>query len=465
MRILLVGSGGREHALAQALAASPTCSELHCAPGNPGIARIATCHDVAVDDLGGLVALAHHLEAGLVVIGPELPLVLGLGDALRRARIPVFGPSSGAALVEGSKAFSKKLMLAAGVPTARYWTCSDSDAALRAVDELGGACVVKADGLAAGKGVAVCPDRAERARRRSRRCLVGGAFGEAGRTVVVEELLVGDEVSLLALCHGQTARPLAAAQDFKRVGDGDTGPNTGGMGAYSPVPWFDDAATAEAARLVHEPLLAELARRGIPFSGCLYAGLMLTADGPRVLEYNVRFGDPETQALVARFDGDLAAALAAIAHGAPDEVALGVRGDAAVTLVLAAPGYPEATRTGQPIEGIERAEALRGRQRPARRHRAARRPARRRRRAACSASPRPRRRCTLARERAHGGRAGDRIRRQARAQRHRAARSPGGRTCLRSRPTSTPSPSPTPSPAEMDDMIPGLEATARWSGS
>ncbi len=359
MRILLVGSGGREHALAQALAASPTCSELHCAPGNPGIARVATCHGVAVDDLGGLVALAHHLEAGLVVIGPELPLVLGLGDALRRARIPVFGPSSGAALVEGSKAFSKKLMEAAGVPTARHWTCSEIDAALRAVDELGGACVVKADGLAAGKGVAVCPDR-ETARTAIEASLVGGAFGEAGHTVVVEELLVGDEVSLLALCHGQAAHPLAAAQDFKRVGDGDTGPNTGGMGAYSPVPWFDDRATAEAARLVHEPLLAELAHRGIPFSGCLYAGLMLTADGPRVLEYNVRFGDPETQALVARFDGDLAAALAAIAHGAPDDVALAVSSEAAVTIVLAAPGYPEATRTGQEIDGIERAEALPG---------------------------------------------------------------------------------------------------------
>jgi phosphoribosylamine---glycine ligase len=359
MRILLVGSGGREHALAQALVASPTRSELHCAPGNPGIARIATCHDVAVDDVGGLVALAHHLEAGLVVIGPELPLVLGLGDALRRARIPVFGPSAGAALVEGSKAFSKKLMAAADVPTALYWACSDVEAARRAVDELGGACVVKADGLAAGKGVTVCPDR-EAALAAIEASLVNGAFGEAGSTVVIEELLVGDEVSLLALCHGQTARPLAAAQDFKRVGDGDTGPNTGGMGAYSPVPWFDAAATAEAARLVHEPLLAELAHRGIPFSGCLYAGLMLTADGPRVLEYNVRFGDPETQALLARLDGDLTTALAAIAHGAPEDVALGVRGDAAVTLVLAAPGYPEATRTGQPIEGIERAEALEG---------------------------------------------------------------------------------------------------------
>jgi phosphoribosylamine--glycine ligase len=357
MRILLVGSGGREHALAQALAASPTCSDLHCAPGNPGIARVATCHDVAVDDVGGLVALAHHLEIGLVVVGPELPLVLGLGDALRRARIAVFGPSSGAARVEGSKAFSKELMQAAGVPTARALTCTDVVSARRAVDDLGGACVVKADGLAAGKGVAVCPDRSS-ALAAIEACLVGGVYGEAGATVVVEELLDGDEVSLLALCHGETARPLAAAQDFKRIGEGDTGPNTGGMGAYSPVPWFDDAATAEAARQVHEPLLAELARRGIPFSGCLYAGLMLTADGPRVLEYNVRFGDPETQALVARIDGDLAAALAAIAHGAPGDVDLDVSDDAAVTLVLAAPGYPEAPRTGQPIEGIERAEAL-----------------------------------------------------------------------------------------------------------
>jgi phosphoribosylamine--glycine ligase len=250
MRILLVGSGGREHALAQALAASPTCSDLHCAPGNPGIARVATCHDVAVDDVGGLVALAHHLEIGLVVVGPELPLVLGLGDALRRARIAVFGPSSGAARVEGSKAFSKELMQAAGVPTARALTCTDIESARRAVDDLGGACVVKADGLAAGKGVAVCPDRAS-ALAAIEACLVGRVYGEAGATVVVEELLDGDEVSLLALCHGETARPLAAAQDFKRIGDGDTGPNTGGMGAYSPVPWFDDAATAEAARQVH----------------------------------------------------------------------------------------------------------------------------------------------------------------------------------------------------------------------
>jgi phosphoribosylamine---glycine ligase len=359
MRILLVGSGGREHALAQALAASPACRELHCAPGNPGIARVATCHNVAVDDPGGLVALADHLGAELVVIGPELPLVLGLGDALRRARIPVFGPSAGAARVEGSKAFAKELMQAAGVPTARHLTCTDLDAARRAVDELGGACVVKADGLAAGKGVAVCHDRAS-ALAAVEACLVGAAFGDAGTTVVIEELLSGEEISLLALCHDRTARPLAAAQDFKRAGDGDSGPNTGGMGAYSPVPWFDADATAEAVRLVHEPLLTELAHRGLAFSGCLYAGLMLTPDGPKVLEYNVRFGDPETQALVARLDGDLALALAAIAHGVPDEAELAVGSDAAVTLVLAAPGYPEAPRTGQPISGIENAEALAG---------------------------------------------------------------------------------------------------------
>ena len=456
MRILLVGSGGREHALAQALAASPTCSELHCAPGNPGIARIATCHDVAVDDVGGMVALAHHLEVGLVVIGPELPLVLGLGDALRRARIPVFGPSSGAALVEGSKAFSKKLMQAAGVPTARAMTCTDVESARGAVDDLGGACVVKADGLAAGKGVAVCPDRAS-ALAAIEACLVGGAFGEAGRTVVVEELLVGDEVSLLALCHGQTARPLAAAQDFKRVGDGDTGPNTGGMGAYSPVPWFDDAATAEAARLVHEPLLAELARRGIPFSGCLYAGLMLTADGPRVLEYNVRFGDPETQALVARLDGDLAAALAAIAHGAPDEVDLGVRDDAAVTLVLAAPGYPGGSAQRAGDRGHRARRGARRSERAARRHGAAGRPPRGRGRPragrhgdGADAPPRARAR--------HGGRAGDRIRRQAGAQRHRAARSPGGSTCLTS-------PAPPPRRPRWRSCSPASSPRARWSGS
>ena len=430
MRILLVGSGGREHALAQALAASPTCSDLHCAPGNPGIARIATCHDVAVDDVGGLVALAHHLEVGLVVVGPELPLVLGLGDALRRARIAVFGPSSGAARVEGSKAFSKELMLAAGVPTARAMTCTDVESARRAVDDLGGACVVKADGLAAGKGVAVCPDRAS-AWPRSRPASSAGRTARPAPRSSSRSCSTGDEVSLLALCHGETARPLAAAQDFKRIGDGDTGPNTGGMGAYSPVPWFDDAATAEAARQVHEPLLAELARRGLPFSGCLYAGLMLTADGPRVLEYNVRFGDPETQALVARIDGDLAAALAAIAHGAPGEVELDVSDDAAVTLVLAAPGYPEAPRTGQPIEGVERAEALAGvsvQHAGTALHDGRLVVAGGRTLGVTATAPT----LHLARERAMAGCARNRIRRQAGARRHRAARSSGGSTCLTS---------------------------------
>jgi phosphoribosylamine--glycine ligase len=359
MRILLVGSGGREHALAQALAASPACGELHCAPGNPGIARVAACHDAAVDDLGGLVALAHHLEAGLVVIGPELPLVLGLGDALRRARIPVFGPSSGAALVEGSKAFSKKLMLAAGVPTARYWTCTDVEAAQRAVDDLGGACVVKADGLAAGKGVVVASGRDE-AIAAARSFLSGEAHGDAGATVVVEELLVGEEVSLLALCDGLVAQPLLPARDYKRIGDGDSGPNTGGMGAMAPVPGLTAEEAAHLCEVAHEPVLLELERRGARFSGCLYAGVMLTADGPRILEFNVRFGDPETQAILPLLEGDLAAALHAVATGTPDPSLIRVAEGACVSLVLASAGYPLEPTQGDPIEGVDQAATCEG---------------------------------------------------------------------------------------------------------
>ena len=344
MRILVVGGGGREHALCQALVSH----DLHAAPGNPGIARIAICHEIAVDDLAGQVALAVSLSAELVVIGPELPLVLGLADRLRERGLVVFGPSGSAALVEGSKAFAKELMEAAGIPTARFRVCGTSDEALQAIDELGGACVIKADGLAAGKGVAVCADR-DAAIAAARACF-GGAFGAAGASIVVEELLLGPEVSLLALCDGERAFPLAAAQDFKRALDGDHGPNTGGMGAYSPLQEVDAAGLA---RVVHEPLLAELARRGTPFSGCLYAGLMLTAAGVRVIEYNVRFGDPETQALLARAAGDLAPALL-------DPQPVPMRPEAAVTVVLAAPGYPESPRTGQQITGIEQAERVDG---------------------------------------------------------------------------------------------------------
>ena len=347
MRILIVGGGGREHALCQALGAH----ELHAAPGNPGIARVARCHPVEVDDLDGQLALARSLASELVVVGPELPLVLGLADRLRAAGFAVFGPSAAAARVEGSKAHAKELMEAAGIPTAAYRACGSLADAIAAIDELGGACVIKADGLAAGKGVAVCASR-EAAVAASEACFAG-AFGAAGASVVVEELMTGPEVSLLALCADGRAYPLAPAQDFKRVGDGDAGPNTGGMGAYSPLPALTDADVSELVRTVHEPLLAELERRGTPFQGCLYAGLMLTPGGVRVIEYNVRFGDPETQVLMARVDGDLALALLA-----PQPVRM--RDCAAITVVLAAPGYPQATRPGQPITGIELAEAVEG---------------------------------------------------------------------------------------------------------
>jgi phosphoribosylamine---glycine ligase len=287
-----------------------------------------------------------------------LPLVLGLGDALRRARIAVFGPSKGAARVEGSKAFAKELMQAAGVPTARSMVCTDVAAARRAVDELGGACVVKADGLAAGKGVAVCADRLS-AVAAVESCL-GGAFGDAGSTVVVEELLLGDEVSLLALCDGETARPLAAAQDFKRIGDGDTGPNTGGMGAYSPAPVMTEAMTRRTLDEIIKPTVAAMQARRTPYQGVLFAGLMITADGPKLIEYNVRFGDPETQVLMMRLKSDLLAALVVTVDGVLDNFDLRWREEAALTVVMAANGYPGPPQLGSEIKGLEMAAATEG---------------------------------------------------------------------------------------------------------
>jgi phosphoribosylamine--glycine ligase len=358
VKVLLVGSGGREHALAVALAASPLCDDLHCAPGNPGIARLASCHPLRADDGEALLDLARGVEAGLVVIGPEAPLVAGLADALRHAGIPVFGPGAEAARLEGSKAFAKEVMAAAGVPTARYRLCRTLAEVDAALEEQPGAVVVKADGLAAGKGVTVCADRAE-ARAAAEQCLVSRAFGTSGDAVVIEEALSGPEVSLLALCDGTDVLPLTPAQDFKRLRDGDEGPNTGGMGAYSPLPWLGGDVVAETVERVHRPVLLELERRGIHFSGCLYAGLMLTADGPRVLEFNVRFGDPETQAIVPRLDGDLCAAMLACATGSGG-AELAVSGDACVTLVLAAGGYPSAPRRGDPISGVDAAEAVDG---------------------------------------------------------------------------------------------------------
>jgi phosphoribosylamine--glycine ligase len=338
VRTLLVGSGGREHALAWKLAQSPQLDELHAAPGNPGIAALGTCHPVHAEDAEGLLALCSDLRIDLVVVGPEAPLVAGVADVLRHAGIPVFGPSAAAARIEGSKQFAKDVLEAAGVATAA------------GLAEPRVPCVVKADGLAAGKGVFVCHTQAE----------LDAALRDVAAfdgPVVVEELLEGREVSLFALCDGTRALALAPAQDFKRLEDGDRGPNTGGMGAFSPAPGLDGDTVDELLELVHRPVLAELARRGAPFVGLLYAGLMLTADGPRVLEFNARFGDPETQAILPRLDGDALAAFAATADGDLSGVVLAARPGAAVTVTVAARDYPAAGDRGTPIEGVADAEA------------------------------------------------------------------------------------------------------------
>ena len=359
MRVLLIGSGGREHALAWGLARSPSLSELHAAPGNPGIAAVATCHDVPTDDLLALTDLAVELSADLVVVGPEAPLVSGLADRLHAAGIACFGPLAAAALIEGSKAFAKEVMDAAGVPTASFSICDTPAAAQLAIAEADGNVVIKADGLASGKGVFVCDSVAE-AERAVRACLVDRRFGGSGARVLVEQRLEGPEVSLLALCDGDTVLPLAPARDYKRALDGDRGPNTGGMGCISPVPGLDAATVEEVVEQVHRPVIAELARRGVPFRGCLYAGLMLTDDGPRVLEFNARWGDPETQVLVPRLEGDLLDTLARTASGRLVGAGLTVSEAACATVVLAARGYPDAPEPGAVIEGLDAAATVEG---------------------------------------------------------------------------------------------------------
>ena len=336
MKVLVVGSGGREHALAWKLAQSPRLTELHAAPGNPGVARIGACHPVRADDAEGLLALSHQLGIDLAVIGPEGPLVAGVADALRRGGVSVFGPSAAAAQIEGSKRFAKHVMALAGVPTAETLAIARPP------------CVVKADGLAAGKGVFVCRTQAELDDALRAVAAHGDAF-------VVEELLDGEEVSLFAVSDGSRALPLAPAQDFKRAYDDDMGPNTGGMGAYSPVP-LPGLDPHELVELVHEPVLRTLAEHDAPFVGLLYAGLMITADGPHVLEFNCRFGDPETQAILPRVEGDFLGVLAAAAAGDLGDATVTESGDAAVTIVVAAERYPDAGDTGSPIEGIDQAE-------------------------------------------------------------------------------------------------------------
>ena len=350
MRVLLLGSGGREHALARALAADADVTDLHAAPGNPGIAAIAATHPVDLADIAAVTTLARSTAADLVVVGPEAPLVAGLADALQAAGIACFGPGRQAAMLEGSKSFAKQVMTAAGIPTARARTCTSETDAAAALAEFGPPFVVKADGLAAGKGVLVTDDAA-----------AALAHARAAGTVVIEEFLDGPEVSLFALTDGVTALALLPAQDFKRAGDGDRGPNTGGMGAYVPLGWAPPGLAEEVLARVVQPAVDEMRRRGTPYRGLLYAGLSLTAAGVRVVEFNARFGDPETQVVLDRLASPLAGLLAAAASGSlagagPLRWAPG----ASVAVVIAAEGYPAAPVHGDPIDGISDAERIQG---------------------------------------------------------------------------------------------------------
>ena len=352
MRVLVVGGGGREHALCWTIAASPLIEALFCAPGNAGIARDAVCVPIAADDIGGILRFVRDERIDFVVVGPEAPLVAGLVDRLEDAGVKAFGPTAAAARLEGSKAFTKDLCARHGIPTAAYGRFTDLRAAEAFIEDRPLPIVVKADGLAAGKGVTIA-ETLDEARAAAREMLAERRFGDAGEEIVIEEFLAGEEASFFALVDGETALPLAAAQDHKRVGDGDTGPNTGGMGAYSPAPVVTDEVAERIMARIVRPTVAAMKAEGAPFRGVLYAGLMIEDGEPRLLEYNVRFGDPECQALMVRLASDLLPALVASADGVLDMFDLRWHDDAALTVVMATKGYPGAYPKGSAIRGLE----------------------------------------------------------------------------------------------------------------
>jgi phosphoribosylamine--glycine ligase len=359
MRILVVGAGGREHALCWAISASPLCTKLFCAPGNAGIAQVAECVEVAAEDIPGQVGLARREKIDFVIVGPEVPLAAGLADRLAEAGFKVFGPSAKAARLESSKGFTKDLCRRYGIPTGAYERFTDIGKAEAYIKAQGAPIVVKADGLAAGKGVVVA-ESVEQAIKAARDMLSGNRFGRAGASVVIEEFLVGEEASFFALCDGTHALPLIGAQDHKRVFDGDKGPNTGGMGAYSPAPVFDEAMQKRTMDEIILPTVRAMAAEGTPFKGVLYAGLMISSEGPKLFEYNCRFGDPETQVLIMRLKSDLLPALIACADGGLAHFDLRWSSDTALTVVMAAKGYPDAYQKGSEIKGLDEAGKIEG---------------------------------------------------------------------------------------------------------
>ena len=357
MRVLIIGSGGREHALAWAISASPLLTDLYVAPGNPGTAGLATNVPLRMNDIAGLVKFAVDQKIDLVVPGPEAPLVAGLADAMAAQKIPCCGPSAAAARLEGSKRFTKEIADAAGIPTAAWQAFTEADAAHDYVEAMGAPIVIKADGLAAGKGVVVATTLDE-AHEAVTSILEDKVFGAAGAELVIEQCLAGEEISVFALCDGEDALYLGCAADHKRVGDGDTGPNTGGMGAISPPPWASPAIIDATMATIIRPALREMARRGTPFRGFLFAGLMVEADGPKLIEFNVRFGDPECETLLPLLRSDILPALVAATEGELRHVDLRWRDAASATVVMCSKGYPGAYATGGEIFGLEEAGAL-----------------------------------------------------------------------------------------------------------